>query len=66
MLSAHGSAHSLGNQTDVSGVTDVEGQSLLCWRETRWVCLLETAWAPGSCEAVASSSFPWIIDVFFL
>lgn len=66
MPRAHGSAHSLGNEAGVLGVMAMEGQSLLCWRETRWTCLLETAWAPGSCEAVASSSLPWIIDVFFL
>lgn len=65
MVGAHGSAHSLGNETGVSAVTATEGRSL-CWRETEWTCLLGTAWAPGSCEAVVSSSFPWIIDVFFL
>ena len=42
------------------------GEDRGCFAGGKWTCLLERAWPPGSCETAASSSLPWIVDVFFL
>lgn len=43
-----------------------QGEDRGCFAGGKWTCLLERAWPPGSCETAASSSLPWIVDVFFL